>query len=81
MLELTKLNHHQLEATIAPEGPILVVAGAGTGKTRVLTMRLAYLIEQKGYDSNKILAITFTNKAASEMRTRVASMINNTYVP
>jgi DNA helicase-2/ATP-dependent DNA helicase PcrA len=81
MLELTKLNHHQLEAVTAPEGPILVVAGAGTGKTRVLTTRIAYLIDHMGYDNNKILAITFTNKAANEMRTRVFNMVNNVYVP
>jgi DNA helicase-2/ATP-dependent DNA helicase PcrA len=81
MLDLSKLNHHQLAAVQAETGPVLIIAGAGTGKTRVLTTRIAYLIEQKDFDPQRILAITFTNKAASEMRNRIATMVEHTYVP
>jgi DNA helicase-2/ATP-dependent DNA helicase PcrA len=81
MLDLSKLNHNQLAAIQAEAGPVLIIAGAGTGKTRVLTTRIAYLIEQKDFNPNRILAITFTNKAANEMRTRIAHMLEHTYVP
>jgi DNA helicase-2/ATP-dependent DNA helicase PcrA len=81
MLDLSKLNHNQLAAIQADAGPVLIIAGAGTGKTRVLTTRIAYLIEQKDFNPNRILAITFTNKAANEMRTRIAHMLERTYVP
>ena len=69
------LNPAQLDAVVHPEGPLLVVAGAGSGKTRVLTHRIAHLIEQENISPFEILAITFTNKAAQEMKTRVGALI------
>ena len=69
------LNPAQLDAVVHPEGPLLVVAGAGSGKTRVLTHRIAHLIEQENVSPFEILAITFTNKAAQEMKTRVGALI------
>lgn len=73
---LNKLNPKQKEAVLQTEGPVMVIAGAGSGKTRVLTTRIAYIIKELGIPSSKILAVTFTNKAAREMKERVENMLN-----
>ena len=74
-MNLDNLNDKQKEAVLNTEGPMLVLAGAGSGKTKVLTTKIAYLIKEKEIDPYNILAITFTNKAANEMKERVENMI------
>ena len=74
-MKLDSLNEMQKKAVIKTDGPLLVLAGAGSGKTKVLTTKIAYLIEQMNINPYNILAITFTNKAAREMKDRITSML------
>jgi len=74
---LNNLNEAQKEAVLHLEGPLLIVAGAGSGKTKVLTSRIAHIIKEKKAFPNQILSVTFTNKAAKEMQNRVSSILNS----
>ena len=73
---LNKLNDNQKKAIIDPDGPCLIVAGAGSGKTKVLTTRVVHLVKEKKAWPNQILCVTFTNKAAREMQNRISNYLN-----
>ena len=72
---LTSLNEKQIDAVTKPAGPVLVIAGPGTGKTRLLVSRIAWLMKNEQFNPEKILALTFTNKAANEMKSRLTELI------
>ena len=72
---LVGLDDEQREAVLAPRGPLCVLAGAGTGKARTITHRIAHLVGHHGVDPAELLAVTFTNKAAKEMKLRLQSML------
>ena len=77
---LKNLNEAQKEAVLYLDGPLLIVAGAGSGKTKVLTSRIANIIKEKKAFPNQILAVTFTNKAAKEMQNRVSKILGTTAI-
>ena len=77
---LLNLNEKQQEAVLHLNGPLLIVAGAGSGKTKVLTSRIAHIIKNKNAYPNQILAVTFTNKAAKEMQNRVSKILGSSAV-
>ncbi len=72
---LKELNPPQIQAVQHTDGPVMIIAGAGSGKTRVLTYRIAHLIYAKGVDPFNILSLTFTNKAAAEMKHRIETLV------
>ena len=76
-MELGSLNNRQKEAVLYNDGPLLIIAGAGAGKTKTLTTKIAYLIEEESVHPYNILAITFTNKAAKEMKDRLYLLIGD----
>ena len=77
-IDLKELNNEQKKGVLCTEGPLLILAGAGSGKTRVLTYRTCHLIKDMGVKPYNIMAITFTNKAAKEMKSRIRNMIGDT---
>jgi len=78
---LKDLNREQKEAVTNTDGPMIILAGAGSGKTRVLTYKVIYLINEKGIDASNILMVTFTNKAANEMKERIRKLLKNEKLP
>ena len=76
-MNLKELNDKQKEAVLYNDGPLLIIAGAGAGKTKTLTAKIAYLIDELGVSPYSILAITFTNKAAKEMKDRVYAQVGD----
>ena len=76
-LDINILNQEQKNAVLYNEGPLRIIAGAGSGKTRVLTYKIAYLIDSLNVLPEKILALTFSNKAANEMKQRVFNLLSN----
>lgn len=78
---LKELNEEQRQAVLATDGPMIILAGAGSGKTRVLTYKVIYLIQKKNIDPTNILMVTFTNKAATEMKERIQKLIGNEIKP
>src|SRR6476619_2715377 len=73
---VSSLNPEQQQAVLQADGPLLILAGAGSGKTRVIAHRIAYLVSERHADPSAILAVTFTNKAAGEMRSRVEALLD-----